>query len=130
MFSDTIADMLTRIRNGYMAKKKSVIIPFSNIKMAIAKIMIKNNYLKDAKLLKKDNKKDIQITLLYQDNKPSIKKIERISKSGRRIYKSKDNLPYVLSGHGHAIISTSQGIMMANEARKKSLGGEVICQIW
>jgi small subunit ribosomal protein S8 len=130
MFSDPIADMLTRIRNGYMAKKNVVIIPFSNMKKAVALSLKDNKYIKEVNVVENNNKKDLEVTLLYVDGKPAINTIQRVSKTGRRVYKDRKSLPYVLSGLGQAIISTSQGVMTAQEARKKSLGGEIICKVW
>ena len=130
MYSDTTADMLTRIRNGYMAKKAKVVMPFSKFKHEIAKLLIANDYLQDVKLLKDGNKKDLEVTLLYKDEKPAITHVERVSRSGLRIYQKKTELPYVLSGKGIAVISTSSGVMTDKEARKKSLGGEIVCKIW
>jgi small subunit ribosomal protein S8 len=130
MYSDTIADMLTRIRNGYMAKKTVIVIPFSKVKLAIAESLTANSYLKSVKETKDGKKRNLEIALLYKDNQPAIKKLIRVSKSGLRVYQKTNKLPYVLSGLGKSIISTSQGIMTADEARKKSLGGEVICKVW
>lgn len=130
MYSDTIADMLTRIRNGYMAKKSQVLMPYSKNKQAIANILIEQNYLKDMEVSEDGIKKTLVLNLLYKNRKPAITKIISISKSGRRIYKKSNDLPYVLSGYGEALISTSQGVMTATQARKRSLGGEVICKIW
>lgn len=130
MYSDPIADMLTRIRNGYLSNKKDIILPFSNIKKAIAEVLVSQKYLTSVEILEKDNKKNLKITLLYKNNKPAISNLEKISKVSLRIYQPKDKLPYVLSGNGHAIISTSKGVMTASNARKQSLGGEVICKVW
>lgn len=130
MFSDPIADMLTRIRNGYQASKKSVSIPYSNLKKATLKVLKETEYISDYTEEKDGNKKFLKVTLLYKDDKPAITSIKRISKSGRRVYKGKEDLPYVLSGLGIAIVSTSKGVMTARNARKQSLGGEIICKIW
>lgn len=130
MLSDPIADMLTRIRNAYQASKETVKLPHSNIKESIAQVMKDKNYLKDFKVVKDGNKKFIELGLLYQNGTPSITSIKRISTCGRRIYKGKGELPYVLSGLGTAIISTSKGVMTETDARKQSLGGEIICEIW
>ena len=86
--------------------------------------------LKKVTVKEEKQKKDLVVTLLYVQDKPSLTAIQRVSKSGRRVYEKKGNLPYVLSGFGKAIVSTSVGIMTADEARKKSLGGEIICRVW
>lgn len=123
---DPIADMLTRIRNAYMAGHKTVEVPYSHFKEKVAKILLQNNYLK---ALKKD-KKSLRITLKYHEGKPAITQIKKTSKQGLRIYKRKDKLPYILSGLGIAIVSTNKGVMTAREARRKGLGGEIICEVW
>lgn len=130
MLSDSIADMLTRIRNGYMAHRSTVVIPFSNMKLAIANVLKENKYIKDVVVKEDNHKKDLEVTLIYTNDKPAIQNITRISKSGRRVYANRTKLPFVLSGLGSAIISTSKGIMTDKQARKLSLGGEVICKVW
>ncbi len=123
---DPIADMLTRIRNAYRAGHGTVEMPYSHFKEKIAKVFLKNNYLNT---LKKD-KRTLKLTLKYHQGKPALTQIKKISKQGLKVYKRKDKLPYVLSGLGIAIISTSKGVMIAREARKKGLGGEILCEIW
>jgi len=130
MLSDPIADMLTRIRNAYAAKKTKLTMPYSNVKLSLAKVLKSEGYLTDFKKLEKDNKQDLEITLSYKNGEPGLTHISRVSKIGRRVYAKKDELPYVLSGHGHAIVSTSKGVMTAVKARKQSLGGEIICKVW
>lgn len=127
MISDPIADMLATIKNGYLAKKDKVMIPYSKIKEEIAKTLIKSEYLLG---IKKEPEKKLNCELKYNKGKPAIRKIIRISKPGRRIYVKSQQLPVVLGGLGTAIISTSEGIMTSQEAKKKKLGGEVICQVW
>lgn len=126
MINDPIADMFTRIRNAYKVSKKTVKMPYSIFKEKIAQVLVKHYYLKSAK----KDKNDLELILDYRQGQPAIKEIETISKSGLRIYKGKNELPYVLSGLGIAIISTSQGLMTAQEARKKGLGGEIICKVF
>lgn len=132
--TDPIADMLTRIRNASAVNKPEVILPFSKIKMAIAEILKKHDYIKDvAKIEKATNGKsfdEIKMVLKYQGNRSAITNIKRISKPGRRVYVSKDKMPVVLNNLGIAIISTPQGLMTNKEARKSNLGGEVICEIY
>ena len=131
MSSDPIADMLTQIKNGYLARKKSVSIPFSKMKEEISRILVKEGYI--ASFLTKEEKlktKIIYITLKYEGKIPVLTEIKRISKPGLRVYKDKHNLPKVLSGLGIAIISTSRGLMTEKEAKKQNLGGEIICKLW
>lgn len=127
--TDPIADMLARIKNAYMARHKRVEVPYSKIKEEIAAVLKKKNYLKDYKI-EGDKKKLLSIGLLYRNGVPVITNIKRISKPGIRIYSNKDNLPRVLSGFGTVILTTSKGIMADDEARKKGIGGEVICEVW
>lgn len=127
--TDPIADMLARIKNAYMARHKRVEVPYSKIKEEIAAVLKKKNYLKDYKI-EGDKKKLLSIGLLYRNGVPVITNIKRISKPGIRIYSNKDNLPRALSGFGTVILTTSKGIMADDEARKKGIGGEVICEVW
>lgn len=129
MFTDPIADMLTRIRNAMMAKKKEVIIPASNLKFAIAKLLEQEKYV-EAVERTADNHGEIKIKLKYTDGKPAFTAIKRISTPGRRVYVGSDKLPRVLNDFGVAIISTSRGLMTNKEARRVKLGGEVICEIY
>lgn len=129
MITDPISDMLTRIRNASAVKKAEVVLPYSNVKFAIAKILMETSYIESAD--KEDAEKgQIRIKLKYNEKQPAIKLIKRISKPGRRVYRGKDDLPRVLNGIGIAIISTSCGIMTDKEARKRKLGGEVICEVY
>jgi small subunit ribosomal protein S8 len=127
--TDPIADMLTRIRNALAVKKAEVIIPYSKIKIAVADIFKNNGYILDYKKTD-DNYGEIKITLKYKEGKPAITFLKRISKPGRRVYVSKDDLPIVLNSLGMAIISTSQGVMTSKVAKKAGLGGEVLCEIY
>lgn len=129
--TDTIADMLTRIRNASSAKHESVDIPASNIKKAIAQILLDEGYVKSMELI--DDKKQgiIRITLKYTGNKQNvITGIKRISKPGLRVFAGKEEIPKVLGGLGTAIISTSKGVMTDKKARMEGVGGEVLAFIW
>ena len=130
--TDPIADMLTRIRNAVSSKHKTVDIPASNMKLAIAKILLDEGYIKSFEEIKEENNQGIiRITLKYAENgKKVIDGLKRISKPGLRVYASKEELPKVLNGLGIALISTSKGIMTDKEARKEGLGGEVLAYIW
>ena len=128
---DPIADMLIRIKNGYLAKKEFVEIPFSKMKEKISVILVDNGYAKKYEIIKDDKiTKSIKIILKYEKNIPTITNLERVSKPGLRVYKGKNKLPRVLGGLGIAIISTSKGLMTEKESNKNGLGGEVICKIW
>ena len=126
MLTDPIADMLTRIRNAYRAGHKVVLVPHSVFKEKICQVLLKNNYVRNFKRIKNN----LEINLQYYQGKPAITQIQRVSKSSLKVYEGKDKLPYVLSGLGRAIISTSQGLMTARQARRKGLGGEIICKVW
>lgn len=131
MTSDPIADFLIQIKNGYMAKKSQVTIPHSKMKESLAKILNKNGWLGRVTVAKsKENFSQIIIDLLYDRKLPKVTEIVIVSKPGRRVYVKADGLPRVLGGLGMAVISTSSGLMTDKEARKKGLGGEVICKIW
>ena len=130
--SDPIADMLTRIRNANSAKHDTVDVSSSKMKLAIAKILLDEGYIKAYELVVNGNFKDIHITLKYgvDKNDKIITGIKRISKPGLRVYASKDELPKVLGGLGVAIISTNQGVITDKEARKLNVGGEVLAFVW
>jgi len=135
---DPISDMLTRIRNAQKAGHSEVVFPFSNLKLAIAKILEKEGFSEAVEIVKRDeeNKFDrIKIVLKYEkigNNKqaPVISEVKRVSKEGKRIYLKKEDIKKVKNGFGISIISTSKGIMTGKEARKLGLGGEYICEIW
>lgn len=128
--TDPIADMLARIRNGYMAKKSSVAIPWSKMKESLAKILLDSGYISKQETKNEDGKKEIIISLKYSGKTPAVTEIKRISRPSLRIYANKNNLPRVLGGMGMAIISTPMGLLTDKDARKKSVGGEIICQVW
>ena len=130
--SDPIADMLTRIRNANTAKRDSVDIPSSKMKIAIANILVEEGYVEKYELVDNGNFKDIRIFLKYTANKSEriISGLKRISKPGLRIYASREELPRVLGGLGTAIISTNSGVITDKEARKLNVGGEVLAFVW
>ncbi|KXB38953.1 30S ribosomal protein S8 [Amygdalobacter nucleatus] len=128
--TDSIADMLTRIRNASSAHKETVDVPASRVKQAIANILLDEGYIKKVELLSEDVQGTIRLTLKYQDKSPVIAGIKRISRPGLKVYASCDQLPRVLGGLGIAIVSTSQGIMTATQARAKHIGGEVMAYVW
>ena len=129
--TDPIADMLTRIRNANSAKHKTVDVPASKMKTAIAEILFKEGYIKSFELISNENQGIIRITLKYDEKGTRvIDGIKRISKPGLRVYANKEELPKVLNGLGIAIISTSQGLKTDKEAIEAGIGGEVLAYIW
>ena len=130
--TDPIADMLTRIRNANTAKHDTVDIPSSKMKLAIAKILLDEGYIKSYELVENGKFNDIRITLKYgaSKNEKIISGLQRISKPGLRVYANKEELPKVLGGLGVAIISTNKGVITDMEARKLGVGGEVLCFVW
>lgn len=128
--TDPIADFLTRIRNAVKAKKVVVEIPSSKMKLGLADILKKNNFIDDYFVIE-DNKQNIlKIHLRYTNGISAITGLKRVSTPGLRIYKKKDELPRVLNGLGIAIISTPKGLLTDKEAKSLSLGGEVVCFVW
>jgi small subunit ribosomal protein S8 len=132
--TDPIADMLTRIRNAIRTHKAEVFIPFSKIKLEIAKIMKRQGFINGFAEVEKtpENKfGGLTVSLKYdEDKQPAVSGLKRISKPGRRVYAAKDELPVVLNNFGISIISTSAGLMTNKEAKKKGLGGEIICELY
>lgn len=128
--TDPIADMLTRIRNANNAKHESVNIPASKLKLAIAKILFEEGYIKAYQFIEDGNQGVIKITLKYQGKEKVITGLRRVSKPGLRMYVGADDLPKVLRGLGIAIVSTSKGVMTDKQARKEHVGGEVLAYVW
>lgn len=125
---DPIADFLTRIRNGQMARQQHVVAPSSKVKEAIARVLKDEGYIADFNVTAvENNKRVITVTLKYFQGKPVIERLQRVSSPARRVYKSKDELPRVLGGLGVAIVSTSKGVMSDRQARAAGQGGEVLC---
>ena len=131
LMNDPIADMLTRIRNALIARHDTVTLPASNMKKAIAKIMLEEGYIKSVDYIDDGVQGQIKIVLKYVENKQSvINGLKRISTPGLRVYARTDELPKVRGGLGIAIVSTSKGVMTDKEARKAGVGGEVLAYIW
>ena len=129
--TDPIGDFITRIRNGYLVRQKRISLPYSAIKECLAKILLKEGYLKEVQVEgKKPQEKELVVNLKYRGKEPAIKEIKRISKPSLRVYYQAKDLSPLRSGFGMRIISTSKGLMTDKEAKKKKLGGEVICQLW
>ena len=128
--TDPIADMLTRIRNANTAKHPTVDVPASNMKKAIAQILLDEGYIKSFQLIDDGTQGVIRITLKYNGNEKVISGLRRVSKPGLRVYAGADELPRVLRGLGIAIVSTSKGIMTDKKARELHVGGEVLAFVW
>jgi len=129
--TDTIADMLTRIRNANSAKHPTVDVPASNMKKQIAQILVDEGYIKSFRVIDDDKQGVIRITLKYTENKSQvITGLRRVSKPGLRIYSNSKDMPKVMKGLEIAIVSTSKGIMTDREARKNNVGGEVLAFVW
>ncbi len=131
MTSDPIADMLTRIRNGVMVRQKQVVLPSSKLKVAVARILKEEGFIKDFEVVKDVPQPQLRIVLKYdRDRKSVLTGLQRVSRPGRRVYVKRTEIPWVLSGLGIAILSTPQGIMTDQRARRLGLGGEVLCYVW
>lgn len=128
MVNDSLSDMLIRIKNGYLAKAVEVAMPTSKLKKAVAEVLVKESYIKDA-VVDADQGLLI-INLKYDHKEPAITDLRRVSKPGRRVYASIKSLPRVLGGLGIHILSTPKGVMSQKEAKKLNVGGEVLAQIW
>ncbi len=129
--SDPIADMLTRIRNAQMAQHAYVLVPSSKIKKAIAKILVDEGYVKQVENVESKPQSMLRLWIKYDaEKRPVITGLRRVSKPGRRTYQGKGNIPWVLSGMGIAIVSTSRGLLTDRQARRLGVGGEVICEVW
>lgn len=131
MFTDPIADLITRIKNANTVYKEVIEVPYSNMKRSIVHILKEEGYIKDFEVIDKDEKKTIKIYLKFGKNKErAILGIERVSKPGRRVYVGKDEIPKVLNGIGMAIMSTPKGVISDRNAKKLGQGGEVLLLIW
>ncbi|MGZ3677275.1 MAG: 30S ribosomal protein S8 [Ktedonobacterales bacterium] len=128
--TDPVADMLTRVRNAIMARHTRVMIPASNMKVAIARILKEEGYIKDFDVVKDNPQGTIRITLRYVEKRPVLTQLKRVSKPGLRVYTRRDSIPRVRGGLGTAIISTPQGLMTGRKAYQLGLGGEVVCYVW
>ena len=129
--SDSISDMLTSLRNAIAVNHPTVDVPYSNLKYEIAKILTKEGFIEKAEKKGKKNKKVIEITLRYnEEKKPVISGLKRISKPGQKIYSDSQRIKKTGGGYGLIIVSTSKGLMTDREAKKQKLGGELLCRIW
>jgi small subunit ribosomal protein S8 len=130
--SDPIADMLTRIRNGVMARHRTINIPSSRIKIAISEILKKEGFINDFAMLDDiDDRKIISLDIAYSESKePVIMGLRRVSKPGLRVYVQKGEIPRVFGGLGISMLSTSKGLMTGKEAKREGVGGELLCHVW
>ena len=129
--NDPISDMLTRIRNAGMAQKTDTSMPATKILVAIAKILKEEGYIADFDVVEKRPQDQLNVTLSYgPDKRHAIREIKRVSKPGLRVYAGKDEIPRVKSGLGIAIVSTPEGVLSGYEARRRGVGGEVLCTVW
>lgn len=131
MLTDPVADMLTRIRNANTALHDSVEMPGSTLKAEVAKVLKEQGYITDYELREAEVGTELVVRLKYsRDRRRVISGLERVSKPGRRVYVDRGSIPRVLGGMGIAVISTSQGVITGHEARRRGIGGEVICSVW
>jgi small subunit ribosomal protein S8 len=122
--------MLTRIRNAIAASRAHVVLPYSRMKENIARILKDNNFIADYRVDADGQFKSLVITVQAEEDTPAITSLQRVSKPGRRVYTAAGDIPLVLGGRGMVIVSTSGGVMSGREARRKGLGGELICKVW
>ncbi len=132
MIFDPIANMISTIKNGYLAHKVEVTVPHSRYKESIAKVLVDENFVADiaTKTDTKSSKKVLILTLKYDNKKPALDDIKQVSKAGLKVYVPYSKIPKVLGGLGTSVISTPQGLMSAKKARKLHVGGEIICHVW
>jgi small subunit ribosomal protein S8 len=129
--SDPIADMLTRVRNAGMVRQSHVIVPSSRIKAEIARILKEEGFIRNYEIIQDGAQPTLRLWLKYtEDKRPVISGLERASRPGRRVYAGRRQLPWVMSGLGIAIVSTPLGLMTDQQARRRRLGGEVLCRVW
>ncbi len=128
--TDPIADMLTRIRNAVTARHTRVSIPASKMKLAIARVLKEEGYIKDIEILKDNPQGTLRLTLRYVEKSPVLTNLKRVSKPGLRVYSKRADIPRVRGGLGISIVSTPQGIMTGSSAYRQGLGGEVVCYVW
>jgi small subunit ribosomal protein S8 len=128
--TDPVADMLTRIRNAVAARHTRVSMPASKMKLAIARVLKEEGYIKDIEILKDSTQGTLRLTLRYVEKQPVLTQLKRVSKPGLRVYTKRSAIPRVRGGQGIAILSTPQGLMTGKHAYTQGLGGEVVCYVW
>ena len=131
MMTDPIADMLARIRNAGMAKHPELVIPASNTKLAIARVLVETGFLEEVRVEAREGRATLVVRIRYDDQgQPLLDGLKRVSRPGRRVYVGHEEIPRVRNGLGVAVISTSKGILSDRAAREASIGGEVLCEVW
>lgn len=131
MMTDPIADMLARIRNAGMAKHPELVMPASNTKLAIARVLVESGFLEDVRVEAREGRATLVVRMRYgEDGQPLVDGLKRVSRPGRRVYVGHEKIPRVRNGLGVAVISTSKGILSDRAAREASIGGEVVCEVW
>ena len=131
MMTDPIADMLARIRNAGMAKHQELVIPASNTKLAIARVLVETGFLEEVRVEAREGRATLVVRMRYDDQgQPLLDGLKRVSRPGRRVYVGHEEIPRVRNGLGVAVISTSKGILSDRAAREASIGGEVLCEVW
>ncbi len=128
--TDPIADMIIRIKNAHLAGHEQVSIPHSNLKEAVAGILLEEGYIEAVEVKETAPQRTIEVKLKYIGRTPVITEVRRISKPGRRVYESANSIPKALGGYGLTIVSTSHGVLSDTQARSKNVGGEILCQVW
>ena len=128
--TDSIADFLIRIQNAFMARHESVRMPYSKMKKSMAQILQEEGYIESVEVVEDSTFPEIEIRLRYVGKVPAMSGVRRLSKPGRRLYASVGDIPRALGGYGITIISTSKGVLTDTQARKKNVGGELLCQVW
>ncbi|MFC2015710.1 30S ribosomal protein S8 [Chloroflexota bacterium] len=129
--TDPISDLLTRIRNGLIVRKRFVLVPSSKIKVAIAQVLLEEGFIQGYEVTRERPQPNLRVWLKYDEKRKSVVTgLKRVSRPGRRVYKGKKELPWVLSGLGIAIVSTPKGLMTDREARRLGVGGEILCYVW
>lgn len=132
MYTDPIADMLTRIRNAQAVKKAEVVLPYSKYKYNVAKLLEQEGWFGKVEEVEQENSKfkQLKIQIVYNNNSPKITSLDRVSKPGQRVYAKKDAMPVIQNNFGIAVISTPKGLMTNKQAKKAGLGGEVVCKVY
>lgn len=130
MVTDPIGDMISQIKNAFMARKGDVVLPHSRLKESVAKVLCDTGYLKFVETVGDTPRRELKLTLMYTNKIPALTDIKRKSKPGLRVYVGKNEIPRVISGLGVAILSTPQGVMTGTEAKKRNIGGELLCVVW
>ena len=131
MMTDPIADLLARIRNAGMAKHPELVLPASNTKLAIARVLVEAGFLEDVRVEAREGRATLVVRLRYDDDgRPLVDGLKRVSRPGRRVYVGHEKIPRVREGLGVAVISTSKGILSDRAAREASIGGELLCEVW